>query len=177
MNASKVLEIGDTFRMEANGQRGNFIFEATLQSVEQLDMGANGVVAAIEGTSARLLEARMVTLVLMIGPQPRYAPTPQPFRIRVTGIDGMVNSSGSALEASLLDVSSEGFALFSKREIRLGDTIRFEIATPLGMVRGDGQVMNCRPAPDHPGFHRVGVKVIDLGRLDAPRWARVVQEY
>lgn len=172
--ADSFVQIGERFRFELHGRKTSAVFDASLTGVEQFDVQSQGVEYAIEGTGMKVVEAEWITFQFNIDGQFRYANALQPFRIRTSNIEIKISGKDWTCQSSTIDVSSSGLSLLFESAIDIGQKVKFEAATPLGAVLGGAIVRSCQKTRD--GKYRIGLQLADMGRLDKPRWDRLISE-
>lgn len=170
------VEIGDEFRFEGFGHHISVVFNAKLEAVHQVDLGDLSALQAIEGSNARILEARTSTLSLVVTNQARYAASSETVRVKVQDLYTKVNWQMFAEDGFVTDVSPMGVGLLLREKISVGEPVDVQIQTNLGLVKATGSVRHCRPERDRPGYNRLGVMFTDLGRLERPKWERFLKE-
>lgn len=174
-NTDWPVQIGDEFRFEGYGHHISVVFNARLDSVGTLDVGSNGVVTAIEGTSARILEAKRVSFKLTVSSQVRYAVSQESVRMKVNDLYTKVSKGPFSMEAVTVDVSMTGIGIVSKLELVPNEAVEVSVETPFGRVAAMGCVRYCRPDADRKGMFRSGIMFTDLGRVERPRWERFLK--
>lgn len=176
LDAKVPVEINDLFRIEAHGRRSSVQFEASLLAVEAFDIAASGVVEVIKGSNARIIEAHTVSVTVCIQGQMRYTPSTQTFRVRIANVEVSLTRDSQHADGILVDASEGGLAAVCPVQPPVGAEVDFKAQTSLGLVCGKAVVRNVRPSAERPGFFRIGLEIVRLGRLDLPRWHRFVQE-
>ncbi len=172
--ADAFVQIGEKFRFELHGRKTSAVFDACLTDVEQFDVESQGVEYAVEGSAAKVVEAEWIVLQFNIDGQFRYANALQPFRIRTTNIEIKVIARDWTCQATSVDVSMKGIAILHDQQVEPGQKVKFEAMTPLGKVMGEAIIRQCQKAKG--GKFRLGLQLCDLGRLDKPRWERLITE-
>lgn len=168
------VDIGEMFRFELHGPKISAVFEASVAGVEQYDSGSSGVSYAIEGSSARVIEAEWVTIRFTIQGQFRFANAIKAFRVQVKDIKVVFKLNGTTVPGELIDVGEFGFGALIGQEIMPGTKLIADIGTTLGNVTANAAIRYCGPAKD--GLYRIGLELQEMGRLDRPRWKRYISE-
>ncbi|MBL8066044.1 MAG: hypothetical protein JNM34_09325, partial [Chthonomonadaceae bacterium] len=104
----------------------------------------------------------------------RFANAIKAFRSRVKGISVTFQLDGSKLKGEVVDVGERGFGAILSEPIIPGTKLNSEVTTSLGVVSAVGLIRYCNSNPN--GTYRAGVELVDMGRLDKPRWLRYVSE-
>ncbi|MER3495393.1 MAG: hypothetical protein C4320_00310 [Armatimonadota bacterium] len=60
-------------------------------------------------------------------------------------------------------------------EIQHPGEIRFEIDGLYGPVAGTAEVRYCRADPQDPARFRIGLLILQVGRIDQARWVRMLR--
>jgi len=173
-NAETPIQIGDRFRFELHGRKTSAVFEASLSNVEQFDLTNGGAMYGIDGTSARVIEAEWVSLRFTVVTQFRFANALQPFRTKVKDLQATLTHEGACIIGDVIDVAQSGYSVSVPEALIPGSRIVFRMETNVGTVNGNGIVRNCRRAKN--GQFRAGVQLLEMGRLDRPRWDRFIDE-
>lgn len=174
IQANSVIEIGDRFRFELHGRKTSAVFEADLSSMEPSDVFSNGLQYLIEGSNAKFVEADWVNLRFQVSGQFRYSTVHEPFRTKLVDTNVAFRMGSRIVEALSIDAAKEGLAALTVENMQTGSTVFFEATTVHGRVTGLAIVRSCRKVN---AYHfRVGVQIIEMSRLDRPRWNRVVYE-
>ena len=93
-------------------------------------------------------------------------------RIGVEGVFGMLNDEEATYCLAVTDVSPESLGGMLDRSVRVGAFLDLQVNSPLGEIEGRVSVVYCKAVPE--GGYRVGLRIIDVPRLDSARWARFV---
>jgi len=95
-------------------------------------------------------------------------------RVSMFGVRGRILFEGSEYDVTLVDISDNGLGLLTKSNLERGTVIQFEISTPIGEVRGAGEIRYCRADPDAPTQFRAGILVSELDRIERARWNQLL---
>lgn len=95
-------------------------------------------------------------------------------RVIMFGVRGRILFEGSEYSATLVDISDNGLGLLTKSNLERGTVVQFEIFTPIGEVRGSGEVRYCRADQEAPSQFRAGIQVSALDRIERARWNQLL---
>lgn len=169
------VKIGDEFRFEGYGHHISVVFNGRLEEVGELDIMSDGIVTAIAGSNARVLEAKRIALKLTVVSPVRFAASNESVRLKTEDRYTKVKVGIHELEAFTVDVSPNGVGIVLRHPLNPDDCVTASVETPVGVVTGMASVRYCRPDIDRDGFYRVGLMFIDLGRVERPRWERFLK--
>jgi RNase P/RNase MRP subunit p29 len=175
--SDKLLAPGERFVFDIPGSKFAALCEATLTNFETFDPSRNGDVTMVPGSNVTIIEARFITLRFKIEGSLKYAKSEDQFRIRIGQMPVTILGQGQPVTAMVVDVGERGMGLTSP--VILEPTkvpVSFEVSTPIGAVVGKGVIRYCEPDSQNSGRYRAGLLITELGRLDAPRWLRLVRE-
>jgi hypothetical protein len=111
---------------------------------------------------------------LAITPPVKYRSTTETARMSVSDMYGVIEYDGSEMDARVADISREGMGLVVKSLIPKDAEVTYRIASPVGEVRGLGQVRYCRMDPSGNGLYRLGLRILQLSRIEQAKWLRLV---
>ncbi|MCU0315241.1 MAG: PilZ domain-containing protein [Fimbriimonadaceae bacterium] len=168
--------VGDEFRFEGFGHHISVVFQAKLEGVGTFDMASGGILTAIEGSNAKMIDASRVTLNLAVTSPIRYAASSESVRMMVNDIFSRILVHGSEIEGFTVDVAPNGAGLVTSGKVEPGETVIVIIDTNLGPVKAQAIVRYCRPDKERSGYYRVGLMFVDMGRIERPRWERFLRE-
>jgi hypothetical protein len=175
-NTNFAVQVGDEFRFEGFGHHISVVFTAVLDSVGQLSLVDAGRVTTIEGTNARIVEAKRVSFHLtLVGPV-RFSASHENLRMRTSDLFAVVADSVGEHEMIVVDVSQGGLGLISGTPLKAKDYVKIRIETRLGPVDATGNVRYCRLDRDRDGMYRVGLQFMDMDRVNRPRWERYLEK-
>lgn len=101
------------------------------------------------------------------------APTEE-VRYCVEGVVGVLQFDGMDVEFVVGDVSRSGIGGYSYTQVERGTKCDFVIDSSFGQIRGSGEVRYCRPDPKDLTRYRIGLQVIDIGRIESARWHKMI---
>lgn len=170
------VEIGDEFRMEGFGHHISVVFNAKLESVATFDVLSAGAVRAIEGSNARIIEAKQVSFSLTVCSQVRFSVSEESVRMKVGEIFTRVKTSSGDVDGFVVDVGPTGIGTMLRSQLTKGDCVEVVIATNLGDVKAMANVRYSQPDRERKGLFRTGLMFTDMGRIERPRWERFLRE-
>ncbi|MDI9636754.1 PilZ domain-containing protein [Kamptonema cortianum] len=175
-STESTVKVGEEFRIEAYGNKISASFNAKLISVVSMDLGLGGVLPAVEGSSAMLLEAKSVAFRMEPTSPVRYASSHESVRLRTADIPCMVVIDGVAVRGLVVDVSEHGCGLILKKQIRQGHQVTVQIQATNVQFPVSGQVKHCRADKDRAGWFRCGINIDILDRVRRPKWERLLKD-
>ena len=170
------VEIGDEFRMEGFGHHISVVFNAKLESVATFDVLSAGAVRAIEGSNARIIEAKQVSFALTVSSPVRFCASSESVRMKVGEIFTRVKAGGENVDGFVLDVGPNGLGTVLRSQLKKGDCVEVTIATNLGDIKAMANVRYSHPDKERKGLWRTGLMFTDMGRIERPRWERFLKE-
>lgn len=174
LSTADPIEIGKAYVMSLHGRRTSAVFEARAMSVEPFDLNGHGTESTVAGTNVKIIEAEKTVIRFHIMSTVRYASATERFHVLVSGIKATVTIGGESMVASLVDAAENGVAITQFAPLQVGLKVQLAITTAIGKVISDGIVRNCRDNND--GSYRIGIEMIQMGRIDGPRWNRFLSE-
>ena len=111
---------------------------------------------------------------LMIEGTPKYGPATEDVRYCTASMAGCLASGSKRYPIEIGDISSKGLGGHVETEIARGTQVRFDIDGLYGQVGGTAEVRYCRADPVQPGRFRIGLLIIEVGRIDQARWGRMI---
>lgn len=176
-NSPHPVEIGDEFRVEGFGHHIKVVFNARLESVGKLDIVNSGILTAVEGGNARVLEARSVSLTLALSSQIKFISSDEALRLRCVDKFLSVTCGSIKTEGLTQDVGPGGIGAVLKKQLPVGQAARVVVATNVGDVAADVAVRYSRPDNERQGYFRTGFMITDLGRIERLKWDRFLKEF
>jgi hypothetical protein len=175
VSTEKAMLSGDVCQFEICGFGAKAIFQAALSDVGLASVNSDCDVVALGGGS--FLHVKVASLHFEVCGQVRIMPSSEAARLRASGLSlRVLDNEGNFSNGSILDMSANGVAISTEVEMPAKEGLRFVIETHLGPICGLGEVRYCRIDRSVPGYFRVGVKFGNLGRIDGPRWQRLITE-
>ncbi len=174
-SADAPVELGDEFRVEGFGNQISVVFNAKLSSADGVTSLLHAA-AAVDGSSARMLEPLKSTLKMVVTSPVRYSASQESVRYQVEGMFTGIAVNGEVISAFTVDVAPNGIGAVCKTEIEPGSATTIAIQTGLGPVKAEAVVRYCRAEKDREGYFRIGLMFTNMGRIERPRWERFVRE-
>jgi hypothetical protein len=175
-NTNHSVQIGDEFRFEGFGNHIAVVFVARLEAVGKLDLAKESVVTAVEGTNARIVEAKRVRLELQVSSPVRFSASKENLRMLVSDVFTVLNEGERQIEAVVIDVAKQGIGLVSKSNVKPKEYVSVRMETRLGAIEAKGNVRYCTIDKDRVGFYRIGIMFTDMDRVNRPRWDRFISQ-
>ena len=138
-------------------------FSVEIAGKEQLAVFI-GEVGDISGSVIDLALPRGMTLT----------PKKENARVSMFGVRGRILFEGSEYAVTLIDVSENGLGVLSTHNLERGIVVEFEVFTPIGSVKGSGEVRYCRSDAESPNQFRAGLLVSQLDRIERARWNQLL---
>ncbi len=146
---SRVLR-GDEFRLEITGKEHAAGFFARV-------VDTRGSVATLSGFHRFVLGPRKEDVHLqMLGERCRIA------------------FGGTNFEATSVDIAENGIGIMTPATLETRSIVEFELATPVGMVEGTGEIRHCRASSMSPNQFRAGIHLKYFDRISRARWTRLI---
>ncbi|MBX3113129.1 MAG: PilZ domain-containing protein [Fimbriimonadaceae bacterium] len=171
------VELGDEFRFEGFGHHISVVFNARLDHIGQLDLGAAGaMVSQIEGSNVQVIEACRTTFDFTVTSPIRFAASNESVRMQMPEIYTTIDFEGRTIETFTIDVGPQGIGVILREPLPHHAMVDVTVETRLGAVNAAGCVRYCRKDPDRAGMMRCGIMFTDLGRMEKPRWERFLRD-
>jgi len=175
-NTNHAVQIGDEFRFEGFGNHIAVVFHAKLEAVAKLDLTNAGVVTAVEGTNARIVEAKRVKLELQVSSPVRFSASNENLRMLAPDVFTVLNEGANQVEGFMIDIAKQGIGFVSKKKVKPKEYVEVRMETRIGTIEAKGNIRYCIPDKDRDGFYRVGIMFTDLDRVNRPRWDRFLSQ-
>ncbi len=175
-STSHAVQIGDEFRFEGFGNRIAVVFSARLESVVQLDLGKDSIVTEVEGTAARIIEAKRVRLELQVSSPVRYSASHENVRMLAPEVFTVLNEGENQVEGFMIDIAKQGIGFVSKKKVKPKEYVEVRMETRIGPIVAKGNIRYCTPDKDRNGYYRTGIMFTDMDRMNRPRWARFISQ-
>lgn len=174
LGTAEPVVIGRSYVIALNGRRTSATFEAKAVSVEQFELAGQGTESTVAGTNVKIIEAKSTVIRFNILGTVRYASATERFHVLVDGVKATVKIDGESMLATVIDAAENGIAITQFAPLPVGALVQLSIETAVGSVISDGRVRNCRD--NHDGSYRIGIELVQMGRIDGPRWQRFLSE-
>ncbi|MFM9873026.1 MAG: PilZ domain-containing protein [Fimbriimonadaceae bacterium] len=175
-NTNHLVNIGDEFRFEGFGNRIAVVFNAKLDAVAKLDMANESVLTEVEGTNAKILEAKRVKLELQVCSPVRFSASHENLRMLSPDIFTVLNEGAEQVEGFMIDIAKQGIGFVSKKKVKPKEYVEVRMETRIGTIEAKGNIRYCLPDKDRTGFYRVGIMFTDMDRVNRPRWTRFLSQ-
>lgn len=171
------VEIDDEFRFEGFGNHISVVFNAVLEDVSLARSDTSDArLHKIEGTDVQLIEARKVSLTLKLTSPARYSASNEAVRLLADDYYILVKRHNGELDGRVIDISSGGVGVIVPQVVEPHERVSIIVETPIGPVEGEAEARYCIQSADYPGEFRVGLMFTKMGRLQSPRWNRLIEE-
>jgi hypothetical protein len=111
----------------------------------------------------------------IIGPI-KFAKAMEEARRAIIGLVGTILLGDVGVELLIHDVSAKGMGGLIEGAIARGRVVDFNVDTPHGSVIGKAEVRYCRPEAKDSIRHRIGLRIVSMGRVETTRWLRLSDE-
>lgn len=111
---------------------------------------------------------------LLLETPPKYGPVTEDVRYACEAMGGALLQGSKRYEFEIGDISEKGLGGFVDAEIARGTKIGFEIEGLYGKVAGQAEVRYCRADNQKGGRYRIGLLIVEVGRIDQARWGRML---
>jgi hypothetical protein len=175
-NTQQSVEIGDEFRFEGFGHHISVVFTAKLDAIGKLDLVNQGIVTAVEGTNARIVEAKRVKFDLTVSGPVRFSASEEKVRVSTPDIFAAVKFGPYEHQGFLVDVGLEGVGMVLHSKVPVKENVDLKMETRLGSIEAKANVRYCSPDRDRAGMWRIGLLFIEMDRVNKPRWDRFMTE-
>ena len=135
---------------------------------------SQGTVARFNG--AVIAQAREEIAIRVVGTI-AYGPSEETPRIFASGLEGELKGPHGNGTMVVLDVSPVSLGVMVDAEFSPTDELHMEMGTAMGPLSAKVSIANVRPDPTSPGCFRMGLHIVDMGRLDRARWGRLIAEH
>lgn len=166
---------GDEFRLEGYGHKVSMIVTAKLIEICKIDLESEARVCGIEGSNAKIVEAKRIRLRMEACAPTRFSSTEESLRIKVPLYPVRIEQGGQSNEGYCVDIGPRGFGLVSFSALSPTVAATAEIVTPKGVVSCSGEVRYCVADKDREGMYRSGVMIQSMERRMAPRWEALLK--
>lgn len=155
---------GETFAGEIAGPRATARFKATLKSI-------SAVITAAEGTEAD--GAPTTELEFKLDDQPQYFNKGEASRKRLDDIPVVVHVSGRQIGGKVVDGSSGGVGLVVEDDPGTGAEVVLVLDAQRADLSMKAKVRYSRTL--RGGGFRCGLEIVEMGRLDQPKWRNLLE--
>ena len=111
---------------------------------------------------------------LQLETMPKYGEVTEDVRYACEATGGGLTLGSRRYEFEVGDISDKGLGGHVCTEIARGTTVGFEIDGLYGKVGGMAEVRYCRASPHKEGQFRIGLLIVEVGRIDQARWGRML---
>ncbi len=111
---------------------------------------------------------------LLLESAPKYGPVTEDVRYACEAMGGALTVGVRRYPFEIGDISEKGLGGYVDTEIPSGTTMGFEIEGLYGKVAGAAEVRYCRTDPQKEGRFRIGLLIVEVGRIDQARWGRML---
>ena len=132
----------------------------------------DGTVATFAG---RVLEVAGSEAAIRIVGSVGFATSREAIRIAASGIHGTLTAEDGEFDLLVEDVSPEGVGGLTATVPAVGAVLGLTVRMGAEAVALRVAVMNRRLSPEHEGGCRLGLRIVELARLDAARWNRLIE--
>lgn len=171
-NTNHAVQIGDEFRFEGFGPQVAVVFNAKLESIGELDLATQGLITTVEGTNARIVEAKRVKLELFVSSPVRFSASTENLRMQADNTSTVLSFPGGQVAGFTIDIAKQGIGFICQKPLKAQQLVHVRIETKIGPIDAEGCVRYCVPDKDRVGMLRVGVMFTDMDRVNKPRWDR-----
>jgi hypothetical protein len=151
LNVSGECEPGDQFLVEIFGNEVNASFKA--------------------GLSVSFDNQAYLTILSPI----QHRAATESARLSVSDMFGNVTTDETEVDVRVVDISRQGMGIIVRIPLTKGSQIRYKVISPVGELHGQAQVRYCRLDPTGNGLYRVGLRILDLTRVEQAKWHRLVE--
>lgn len=166
---------GDEFRIEGYGHKVSMTVTARLKEIGKLDLATEARICGIEGTTAKIVEAKRIRLKMVACAPTRFAATEESLRIKVPLFPVKTIQGGTTTEGYCVDIGPQGFGMVSTGRLCPGEPVTADIVTPNGVVSCAGEVRYSLEDRDREGMYRSGIEILSMERRMAPRWEMLLR--
>jgi len=106
----------------------------------------------------------------------RYLNPTEAARRQVTGLTGVIRMDDIEIEMQISDISTKGFGAVIDGSLPRGTIVEIDVDTQFGNVTGKAEVRYCRQDAKDSMKHRMGLQLVQLGRIETARWSRLTEE-
>jgi hypothetical protein len=111
----------------------------------------------------------------IVGPVKFARPTEEA-RKSMIGLTCIMHIGEVEVEMLVHDVSAKGMGGTIDGAVARGRVIDFDVDTPHGSVIGKAEVRYCRQEGKDTLKHRIGLRILSMGRVETTRWLRLSDE-
>ena len=111
---------------------------------------------------------------LQLETPPKYGPVTEDVRYATEAMGGAITVGPKRHEFEIGDISEKGLGGYVDADLARGMNVGFEIEGLYGKVGGMAEVRYCRADPTKAGRFRVGLLIVQVGRIDQARWVRML---
>jgi hypothetical protein len=173
-STESAMRIGDCFLVEITGNGVLARLQAKLAAFGDIRM-AESTEETLGGTQAKLVTVSTTDVEFRVVGQPAFVETNEQQRILAWGVTALIRRIGGAsIEAKVVDLSLDGIGLTVREKFEKDEPVELDITTPYGQVTATAHVRYCR-MPKNSFEYRLGLRFDDMGRLDRPRWTRLLE--
>jgi len=151
LNVAGECEPGDQFLVEIFGNEVNASFKA--------------------GLSVSFDNQAYLTILSPI----QHRAATESARLSVSDMFGNVVNEDSEVDVRVVDISRHGMGMIVRIPLTKGSQLKYKVISPVGELHGQGQVRYCRLDPSGNGLYRVGVRILELSRVDQAKWTRLIE--
>lgn len=169
-NTNYAVNIGDQFRIEGYGHKVSMVVNARLNEIGRLDINKESLVTEVQGTNARILEAKRIHLQMSVVGPVRFAATEESLRIKAPMLPILVEQGEVQVQGYCVDAGLQGFGFVTDCQLVSDTEVKAQIQTKHGMVVCKGNLRYCIKDRDRDDMYRCGVHISPLERTMAPRW-------
>ncbi len=152
------MEPGDTFSFQVYGNGNDAFLRATITEVHGVDPGPLFSKKRFSGYSVEMTcEIRGGMTFQESRGQPRFF------------VSGFVAEVCEEL-CTVIDIGPAGFSVVSERAFAKGELLTITVKTLTHVAQCGVEVRNCITYPLDKHYHRIGVQIVSMGRIDAQKW-------
>jgi hypothetical protein len=125
---------------------------------------------------AELISQSTGFLTLRITKEIKYTAPREEARRQIVGLSGVIDLEGTEIEFSVTDISARGLGGVLEGNIPRGSIVNLALETQFGTIKASSEVRYCRRETTESVRHRIGLKILNMGRIETARWLRLSED-
>jgi hypothetical protein len=162
------LNPGDEFAFQVYGNNKDAFFSARLKAFQGAELGPFATPDRSGPTVPLNLGCEITSAMVFKDcvTQPRFC-------VQGLSVDLKANDELIATKATVIDVGPSGFAALSEVPLKKGEIVEATLHAFEHKVCCRAEVRNCVKNALNPTFHRLGMLIMDMERVDGLRWKQL----